>query len=83
MRPTISRGCKGRDSGPDSGRPGNRFAPESVTEVLTAGKTSPGTRRVESPYVPLDGERAMPVKLLVLGLLIANLTNVMCLVARL
>jgi len=25
----------------------------------------------------------MPVKLLVLGLLIANLTNVMCLVARL
>jgi hypothetical protein len=33
--------------------------------------------------VPLDGERAMPVKLLVLGLLIANLTNVMCLMTRL
>ena len=69
-----------RDDG-DGPATGSRL--ESVTEVLTAGKTSPRTRRVESPYVPLDGERAMPVKLLVLGLLIANLTNVMCLMTRL
>jgi hypothetical protein len=59
--------------------PGESSQLESVTEVLTAGKTSLGTRRVESPLRAPNGERAMPVKILVLGLLIANLTNVMCL----
>jgi hypothetical protein len=56
---------------------------ESVTQVLSAGKTSPETRPAESPLRAAAMERAMPLKILVLTLLIANLTSLMCLVGRL
>jgi hypothetical protein len=51
--------------------------------VLSAGKTSPETRPAESPLRAAAMERAMPLKILVLTLLIANLTSLMCLVGRL
>jgi hypothetical protein len=60
-----------------------RFAPESVTQLLNGQKTSPETQHAESPLRAAAMERAMPLKILVLALLIANLTNLMCLVGRL
>jgi hypothetical protein len=51
--------------------------------MAVAEKINAGTHEVESPFRSPDWENAMSAPMLVLALLIANVTNVICLIAYL